>query len=382
MGDSIRVLHVDDEPDLAELASEFVQRQDERIRVETATSANEGLERLSQNGIHCIISDYDMPGQTGIEFLEAVRNDHPDIPFILFTGKGSEEIASDAISAGVTDYLQKGGGTDQYAVLANRIGNAVEGHRARQDAERNARRLEQIRKNATDVIYITTPRANTIEFVSDAYAEVWGRSISSLKQDLTTAVNAIHSEDRERVRTALAAQQENPDEYQETYRVVQPDGDIRWVTDRSSGVYENGELVQILGVATDITQLKEYEEQLREEQAFNEAALETAVDFYWGIDLDGYVNRWSDGDGSVTGYSSSEAIGLHTSTFHPDDHFPRIEQAIDELRETGSVTVRADLLTKQGERIPYEFAGTTIADEEGTVESMCGIGREITDQTE
>lgn len=45
-----------------------------------------------------------MPGQTGIEFLEVVRDQYANLPFILFTGQGSDEIASDAISAGVTDY--------------------------------------------------------------------------------------------------------------------------------------------------------------------------------------------------------------------------------------------------------------------------------------
>lgn len=51
---------------------------------------------------------YDMPRQTGIEFLETVREEYPGLPFILYTGKGSEEVAADAISAGVFDYLQKG----------------------------------------------------------------------------------------------------------------------------------------------------------------------------------------------------------------------------------------------------------------------------------
>jgi len=62
-------------------------------------------------------------------FLERVREDYPDLPFVLYTGKGSEEIASEAISAGVTDYLEKEGGTAQYTLLYNRILNAVERYR-------------------------------------------------------------------------------------------------------------------------------------------------------------------------------------------------------------------------------------------------------------
>jgi DNA-binding response OmpR family regulator len=71
---------------------------------------------------------------SGIELLETVRETYPDLPFVLFTETGSEEVASEAISAGVTDYLQKGGGSEQYALLANRIENAVQAHRTAERA--------------------------------------------------------------------------------------------------------------------------------------------------------------------------------------------------------------------------------------------------------
>ncbi|WP_299331088.1 response regulator [Haloplanus sp.] len=137
----IRVLHVDDDPELASVTADMLEREENRLGVETVTSASDGLARLSAAEFDCIVSDYDMPDQNGLEFLRAVRDEYPDLPFILYTGKGSEAVAGDAISAGVTDYLQKSIGSDQYAVLANRIRNAVE----RRDAERErARQLEAI----------------------------------------------------------------------------------------------------------------------------------------------------------------------------------------------------------------------------------------------
>jgi signal transduction histidine kinase/ActR/RegA family two-component response regulator len=134
-GDSIRVLHVDDDPDFVETAALSLERVDSRFDVETATSAADGLDRIGDADFQAVVSDFDMPSQNGIEFLEDVRIDHPDLPFILFTGKGSEQVASEAISAGVTDYIQKQPGADQYALLANRIDNAVSGYIARQEVD-------------------------------------------------------------------------------------------------------------------------------------------------------------------------------------------------------------------------------------------------------
>lgn len=128
--DTIYVLHVDDEPDFAELAATFLEREDERLVVTTVATASEGFEYLAEHDVNCVVSDHDMPGKNGIEFLKSVRETYPDLPFILYTGKGSEEVASDAISAGVTDYLQKEGGTDQYAILANRVVNSFRSRRS------------------------------------------------------------------------------------------------------------------------------------------------------------------------------------------------------------------------------------------------------------
>ena len=166
---SIHVLHVDDKPDFAELTAEFLKREDDSITVTTATSASEGLEHLSRGDFDCIVSDYDMPTQNGIEFLKSVRENSPDLPFVLFTGKGSEEIAGEAISAGVTDYLQKKRVTDQYTVLANRLRNAVERHRAEKERKRQRKAIE----TAQEGISILNQDGEYI-YVNQAYADIYG----------------------------------------------------------------------------------------------------------------------------------------------------------------------------------------------------------------
>jgi CheY-like chemotaxis protein len=142
MAPPARVLLVDDDERFAALASTYLERAGD-VTVVTESSAEAGLDRLDAEPIDCVVSDYEMPRTDGLDFLEAVRAERPDLPFVLFTGKGSEEIAAEAIAAGVTDYLQKGTGTEQYTVLANRIERAVDASRAERAAVRTETDLER-----------------------------------------------------------------------------------------------------------------------------------------------------------------------------------------------------------------------------------------------
>ncbi len=140
----IRVLLVDDERDLADMAALFLEREHDALETDAVTNPGDALARLKADDFDCVVSDYDMPTMNGLELLDAVRDDHPELPFVLFTGKGSEEIASEAISAGVSGYLQKESGVDQYTVLANVVANAVEKYRTERALHESERRFEAV----------------------------------------------------------------------------------------------------------------------------------------------------------------------------------------------------------------------------------------------
>ncbi len=148
----IRLLHVDDDPARLRLSQALLSEYVPNIEVHTETKPSNAIQRLDDLTVDCIVSDFDMGSMDGLEFLEAVRYRSPDLPFILFTGKGSEEIASEAISAGVTDYLQKGG-PDRYPVLANRIENVVSRYRAERAAEEYGRRMDTVYDRVTDAFF-------------------------------------------------------------------------------------------------------------------------------------------------------------------------------------------------------------------------------------
>lgn len=157
----ISVLFVDDDHDFVTLASTLIENESEVIETTIETDPEVALEAVDFSTIDCIVSDYRMPEMNGIEFLEAVRASHPDLPFILFTAKGGEDVAGRAISAGVSDYIVKDGSSEQYAISANRIENLVGQYRAQQRVARK-RELSTINQQVVEAI-LSEPTREAIE---------------------------------------------------------------------------------------------------------------------------------------------------------------------------------------------------------------------------
>ena len=265
---TVRVLHVDDEPGFADLAATWLEREDDRLVVETATDAASGCERLAEAAVDCVVSDYDMPGQNGIEFLRSVRADHPELPFVLFTGRGSEAIASEAISAGVTEYMQKESGTDQYAILANRITNGVKRYRARKTAERTRRWLREITESSTDCRWLFTADWEELLFVS-GYEDIWGRSPERIRENPTDFLDGIHPDDRA-VATETMARLSGGEPADVEYRIRRGDGSVGWVWAKGEPIRNAaGEVVRVVGLTREITGRKRHQRRL---EALNRAA--------------------------------------------------------------------------------------------------------------
>jgi PAS domain S-box-containing protein len=501
--EAIHVLHVDDEPAFADMAATFLEREDGRIDVQPVTDPADGLDVLADRDIDCIVSDYEMPERNGIEFLGAVRERYPDLPFILYTGKGSEEVASEAISTGVTDYLQKESGTSQYTVLANRISNAVEQYRSRQAVQETERKLSELAERTDDILFMFDGDWSELLFINSAYEEVWDRSIEELEANPESFLEYVHPEDRDRARASMeqltegeASQTEyrvvrsdgerrwvrgdtqpildrngnvarivgqvrditeqkerelhletiidnlpgyvyrheyepeyplqfvkgdaksitgyttteleedvvlaeeiiHPDDredlwedhlqgiettgrFDSTYRIITKDGDIRWIRDQGQLIEDpvTGEDV-IEGFITDVSEQIQRQRELKSQQTFINESLDALQDVYYGLNESGELIHWNERVPEVTGYTDGEIDGRDVAEFFVEEHRDRVRNSVEETIETGSSVVRADVLTTDGERIPYEFRGTRFAVPNREGIAAVGVGRDISEQ--
>lgn len=170
----ISVLLVDDDPSMVEMSAVFLERELDTVDTTALTNPKNVLEELDDENYDCIVSDFDMPELDGLNLLTNLRENGIELPFVLFTGKGSEEIASQAISAGVDEYLQKGG-PEEYPVLANKIENLVKKHWAETQVQRGFLAIESAEEGIgiidEDGIY---------QYMNEAYAALYNRDRSEL----------------------------------------------------------------------------------------------------------------------------------------------------------------------------------------------------------
>ena len=371
----IRVLCVDDEPDLADTAAAFLEREGDRLSVRTVESAQEALAVLDEDHIDCVVSDYDMPGTNGIELLERVRTTHADLPFILYTGKGSEAVASDAISAGVTDYLQKGVGTSQYTLLANRIRNAVDNYRAQAKLAEREKRLNLFFEQSPLGVVEWDEQFDFVR-MNEAAQEILGYTHEDLVGGSWEQI--VPESDRDAVDDVVSGLLEDEGGYYSVNENVRKNGDrivCEWhnrvVTD------ETGAVVAVFSQFQDITERKERERRLEEVTSQYRTLVENFPDggaFLFDEECR-YVRAGGEGLETI-GLSESDLVGATPHDVFADD-------IADETVEHYHETLAGHTTTYEREYDGNRYQVLTVpVRSDGDVAYGIAVSRDVTERTE
>jgi PAS domain S-box-containing protein len=371
MSDRIPVLLVDDDPDLREVTASFLEREADRIAVETAPDADAGLGVLAEGGIECVVSDYEMPGEDGLAFLESVRERDPDLPFILYTGAGSEDVASEAISAGVTDYLRKRGGTERYERLANRIVEAVENRRAEREAEQAVEQFSAVAEGASDAI-VSADTDGVIQFANPAVESVFGYEPAELEgEPLTTLMPERHRDDhREAVERYLATGERSVDWDDVRFNALHRDGHEVPVSLSYGEFVADGER-RFVGVIRDDSDREQHR-----------AFIEHAGDVVAVLSRDWEFRYLSPSFESVTGHEPSELLGERSLDYtHPDDRAAVREAFGEPGGDDGPPSAEYRFRTADGEYRWLESVGSERSERDG-IEGYVVTTRDISERKE
>ncbi|WP_276271160.1 response regulator [Haloarcula litorea] len=328
--EGVHVLCVDDDDALRALLTDMLERVDDRLAVDGVGDSAAVLSHLeSGTQYDCVVCDFDMPHRTGLDVLDEIRESFPDLPFILYTGKGSEEIASEAISAGVTDYLQKGSGREHYELLANRIGEYADRYRADRQQALIQERYECLVEQS--VVGIGLSQDRVFEYVNPKFAQLFGYRPEELVG--VSVLDLIDESDRNRVRRAIEARES--EEIERVHYVVTAErksGERFDVEVSGSRVTYDGEPA-VLGVVQPAGQ--DIAEQPRASAEGGEQA--------GRVDLAARCRRaWSEYDRSDDDLVVREAITVVANAATVDALFTQLLSGWTEVDRPLSMTLSAD----------------------------------------
>jgi CheY-like chemotaxis protein len=167
------VLFVDDEAGIREIATRTLGESHPHLDLTTLASPEAAFERMEHGDFDCVVTDYAMPAMDGLDFLEAIRRTDPDLPVVFFTGRGNEEIASEAITAGVTDYVLKQPGTEVFETLGARVDNLVRVRRAEHRARKTDRRVRELLDRISDAV-LSLDEDGRVTYLNDGAERLFG----------------------------------------------------------------------------------------------------------------------------------------------------------------------------------------------------------------
>jgi PAS domain S-box-containing protein len=389
MDEEIKVLYVDDEPGLLEIARLFLERTG-NFKVSTATAAQEALESSQIQSYDAIIADYQMPGMDGIAFLKEVRHRYGDIPFILFTGRGREEVVIAAINNGADFYLQKGGDpTAQFAELAHKIRQAV----ARRQADLSRIKAELALRESEERLRLFIQHAPAALAMFDremrylAASRRWmadyhlgdrdiiGCSHYEIFPEITEKLRDVH-------RRGLLGEVVSANEG----KFERQDGSVQYLAWEVRPWHTIGNTVGgIIIFSEDITQRKKAEKALQKSMERLHHAIDASSDGLFDWDMERDVAYFSPRYFSMLGYAPGDlpsSFSTWTDLLHPDDHDQTIS-VINEYRKgtRESHIVEFRLRAKDGSwRWILSRAKITGRNAQGKPMRMIGTHTDITDR--
>jgi PAS domain S-box-containing protein len=318
MADAIRVLYVDDEAVLLDLCKVFLERTGE-FMVTTTTSAPEVLTLVWEKTFDVIVSDYQMPEVNGIELLVALRAAGNTTPYIVFTGKGREEVVIAALNAGADFYIQKGGESKaQFAELSHKIKKAAESRKSQLALEKSEEKYRRIVETANEGIWIlddhlriTYTNQRMVEMLGYTRDEMIGKEIRTFIPDAELADHAIR-----RSRQQAGIQDHFLRQFQ------RKDGNTLWTAVSTTPIMdENGKYTGSFAMYSDVTERKQAEDALHETSAQLMFALRSARAGTWSWEHLKKTLVWSPEFYVLFGLSPDAPPSFESwlALVHPDD---------------------------------------------------------------
>ena len=368
------LLYVDDEKELLALGRIYLEKGGD-FSVVTAESALKGLDFLASHAVDLIISDYQMPDVDGLAFLKIVREKYPDTPFILFTGRGREEVVIQAINNGVDFYLQKGGDPkSQFAELKHKINTAIE----RRSAVNALRESQQLLSDIIDFL----PDA-TFAIDTEGRVIAWNKAIEEMTGVL--ASDMLGKGDHEYALPFYGVRRpglvelilKTPEEIDEfKYTLIsqeggvliaetsetRPRGETSTVLAKASLLYDkNGNIAGAIESIRDITESKKAESELLAAYEKNKGLMDSANDAIFITDIEtGMLIDANNKAQQMIGRTRPEIQKMYITALYPEKDKETSRRYFDQFAHDGSGVNEEVIVDCEGREIPVIVSATLL----------------------
>ncbi len=379
MSSPIRVLCVDDEASFLELAKLMLERTGS-IQLETAQSAEKALSLMEEDEFDAVVSDFAMPGMDGIELLKALRAREDLTPFIMFTGKGREEVAMEALNNGADLYIQKGSDVRaQFAELTMMIRKLAD-HRK---SELKARREKEVLS-----LLVETDLTGLVAFDTESRVILWnpgmekisgvdaddavGKSVVEIiptleGQDVGNYLNQVLSGKRVGLRDIAFS--------------VPETGRTGFFRSFSAPTYDStGSVSGGFAIIVDTSDERAMKEAYRSSESRYRALLDGAGDAIFIHSLDGRFLDVNQAACAALGYTREELLGMTPMDIDDYTSAKLVSERMTEILEKGRGFYEATHIRKDGTPIPVEMNIRVIDD--GPKPIFITIARNITERKE
>jgi PAS domain S-box-containing protein len=378
----IRVLYVDDDLCFLEVSKQILSMEN-NFEIDSVASVEEAFKKMKTQTYDAVVSDYEMPQKNGLDFLKELREQKNDIAFILFTGKGREEVVVKALNLGADSYLNKNGAPEAvYCELADAINKTVERKKSKQLLVESEMKYRTVVEKSHQGILITQTSPLKLVFANESMGSILGYSTEELKSLSPLGVaGLIYDEDK----AVFFSRLENhihgePSDASLEFRAVRKNGSIVWLEAFASRIEYMGQAA-VQGMFLDIDERKKVSEILREnEQRYRELA-NSLPNIVYESDLTGKVEFVNDRGLEIAGISNEDfEKGLNILQFLVPEDRQRAMESMERLL-TGDSYVPAEyvFLRKNGTTFPALIT-TTLRISENKVTGLRGVVIDISER--
>jgi PAS domain S-box-containing protein len=378
---AIHVLHVDDDPSLQEITKLMLLDLDNSFKIDCACCVDEALKKLAVGNYDVVVSDYEMPQKDGLQFLKELREQKNDIPFILFTGKGREEVAIQALNLGADAYHNKQGNPETvYGELAHSIKFVVDHKKTKQELVQSELKFRTLADSSVNWLY-WLEKDGSLVYVSPSCEKITGYKPEELIKNPSLLMQIIDSEDKE-VTTPHFETIPTEGLYEHDFQIKTKDGERKWISHICNPVFdEKGKLHGRRVVNIDITERKKNEEALILAIKRFEFAQHAANAGVWDWDVKTSEIKWTKKMFELFGFDpkkTAASFAAWESVLYPQDKEKAKANIMKALKEHSFLDNEYRIVLPNSEIRWINSFGEGEYDAQGNPLTMSGICIDIT----